>query len=245
MIQLGKGMTSKNNDFIVIQSPTDGAKIPQYKQTIPVNLYHFYIITEIGEPESFLDLINTLKTAEEHDTIFIYLNTPGGALQTTIQILSAIARCSATVVTCLEGEVCSAGTLIFLSGDKHIVNPNCTFMIHNYSHWLGGKGNDVALRVKYSEQYFKKLASDLYKGFLTEREIDQVVQGKDYWMDSDEVIERLNTRNDGQVSDVTTIADKAVSMISEQAINVDEPPVQPPRPPAKAIRAPKSKKPKN
>lgn len=215
-------MPTKNNDFIVIQNNMDGEKIPQYKQTIPVNLYHFYIIDEIGEASSFLDLINTLKTAEEHDTIFIYLNTPGGSLQTTVQILSAMRRCAATVVTCLEGEVCSAGTLLFLAGKQHIVNPNCTFMIHNYSQWLGGKGNEVALRVKYSEQYFKKLAMDLYNGFLSEEEIEAVIEGKDYWMESEEVIERLNVRNKKVVcEDTKEIAEEAVHTVVQQLISAE------------------------
>lgn len=221
-------MHTTNNDFIVLPNPSEGSKIPQYKQVIPVSLYHFYIIEEIGEPDSFLDLINTLKTAEEHDTVFIYLNTPGGSLQTTVQVISAIRQSRATVVTCLEGEVCSAGTLIFLSGHKHIVNANCTFMIHNYSQWLGGKGNEVALRVKYSEHYFKKLALDLYNGFLTESEIESVIEGKDYWMESDEVIRRLRQRNSGEVSaDVVTVAEEAVSNVSETLANQDQQPELP------------------
>ena len=216
--------TTTNNDFIVLPNPSEGNKIPQYKQVIPVSLYHFYIIDEIGEPDSFLDLINTLKTAEEHDTVFIYLNTPGGSLQTTVQVISAMRQSRATIVTCLEGEVCSAGTLIFLSGHRHIVNPNCTFMIHNYSQWLGGKGNEVALRVKYSEHYFKKLAIDLYNGFLSDEEIEAVIEGKDYWMESEEVIERLNQRNNNQISeDVAQVADEALATVSEMATNQELP----------------------
>lgn len=215
-------MPANNNDLIVIQNNNECDKIPQYKQTIPVNLYHFYIIDEIGEPGMFLDLINTLKTAEEHDTIFIYLNTPGGSLQTTIQIISAMRQCAANIVTCLEGEVCSAGTLIFLAGNKHIVNPNCTFMIHNYSQWIGGKGNEVALRVKYSEQHFKKLAMDLYKGFLSEQEIQSVIEGKDYWMDSDEVIRRLNSRDTTKVCDLNTITEQSIEKMVGQIVQTEQ-----------------------
>lgn len=210
-------MPSENNDIIVLPNQ-ESDKIPQYKQTIPVNIYHFYIIDEIGDPQSFLDLINILKTAEEHDTVFIYLNTPGGSLQTTVQILSAMRQCTGTVVTCLEGEVCSAGTLIFLAGDKHIVNANCTFMIHNYSSWGGGKGNEVALRVRYFEQYFRTLAFDLYKGFLTDEEIESVMEGKDYWMDSNSVIERLNVRNSIQAADVNEVTADSLTHLSEQVV---------------------------
>jgi ATP-dependent protease ClpP protease subunit len=231
-----------NNDFIVIQNTGDAEKIPQYKQTIPVNLYHFYIIGEIGDPTQFLDLINILKTAEEHDTIFIYLNTPGGSLQTTVQIISAMRQCSATVVTCLEGEVCSAGTLIFLAGTKHVVNPNCTFMIHNYSQWIGGKGNEVALRVKYSEQFFKKLALDLYKGFMSEEEIQSVIDGKDYWMDSDEVIRRLNARTEGAVCEPGQLAENAIINVVEQFISDNQEVEEDEPPPTQKSKSKKQKK---
>lgn len=215
-------MMSTQNDVIVIPASNESDKIPCYKQTIPVNIYHFYITDEIGEANRFLDLINALKTAETHDTVFIYLNTPGGSLQTTIQILSAMKQSVATVVTCLEGEVCSAGTLIFLAGDKHIVNPNCTFMIHNYSQWVGGKGNDVALRVKYSEEYFKKLAKDLYGGFLSEDEISEVTSGRDLWMDSDEVTARLHARNALDAAEADKKTESDISKIIDEQCALED-----------------------
>jgi ATP-dependent protease ClpP protease subunit len=191
------------DNFMFMPPFQDEDSIKYYKQEIRVNLHHFYIVEEIGDVGEFLDLINILKTAEAHDTIFIYLNTPGGNLYTAIQIISAIRQSGATVITCLEGEVASAGTLIFLAGHKYVVNPNCTFMIHNYSHWVGGKGNEVAIRVKYSEQYFRTLASDMYGKFLTPQELDDVLNGKDIWLDSDQVLARLGaTDSSSMIADV-------------------------------------------
>lgn len=200
----------------------DENMIKYYKQEIRVNLHHFYIVDEIGDVREFLDLINILKTAEEHDTIFIYLNTPGGNLYTAIQIISAMRQSHATVITCLEGEVASAGTLIFLAGHKYVVNPNCTFMIHNYSHWVGGKGNEVAIRVRYSEQYFHKLATDLYGRFLTAEELSDVLNGKDLWMDSEDVLRRLSpTAAADNLTEVMEMLD-AVDPSDAQAEEVEE-----------------------
>lgn len=184
-----------SNNMMLFPPMPELDSIKYYKQMLQVSVHHFYIVDEIGEVPPFLDMINVLKTAEQHDTIFIYLNTPGGNLYTAIQIISAIRQSNATVVTCIEGMVASAGTLIFLAGNKHVVNPNCTFMIHNYSHGAWGKGNEVALRVKHSEHYFNKLAHDLYGEFLTEDEINDVINGKDFWMESEEVLKRLGAAN--------------------------------------------------
>lgn len=173
--------------------PIEKKSIKYYKQIIPVNIHHFYIVDKLEDVDPYLDLINILKTAEPHDSIFIYINSPGGDLNTTIQIMSAIKQSDATVHTCIEGLCASAATLIFLSGHKFIVNPNSTFMIHNYSNGIFGKGNEMALQVKYQEEYFKQLAKDIYGSFLTESELKDMLDGKDLWFSSETVIKRLKT----------------------------------------------------
>ena len=179
------------NDFLIMRDFAE-KRIKSFTQIINVSLYHFYITGEIEfDVDPYIEMINILKTAEEHDQIFIYLNTPGGSISTAIQIISAIKQSVATVTTVIEGDVCSAGTLIFFAGDHFVVNDHCTLMIHNYSHGPYGKGNELKSQVNYSDRYFTKLANDFYKNFLTEDEIKAVCEDKDFWMDSDEIIERF------------------------------------------------------
>jgi len=178
--------------FLDIGAPDK--KVKHFKQVIPITVHHFYLTDEIKDADFYLNMINTIRTAEQHDTILIYLNTPGGNLYTAIQIMAAIHQSQATVITSLEGQVCSAGTMIFLAGDKSIVHPNSTFMIHNYSQWVGGKGNEITSQVKYTEEFFKELADKIYGKFLTPDEIALVTQGKDFWMGSKEVCNRLGDK---------------------------------------------------
>lgn len=180
-------------DIVILQNKDEDC-IKSYRQTIPVNFYHYYINDDIGHPDRYIQMINTLKTVEEHDTVFIYLNTPGGRVDTAVQIIGAMKQCKGTVVTSLEGEVCSAGTMIFLSGTKFYVNPYCSFMIHNYSAGFFGKGNELSSQIKYREKYFKQLMFNIYDKFLTEEEIEAVIEGKDFWFSSNEVIERLKRK---------------------------------------------------
>ncbi len=160
-------------------------------QTIDININHFYLVKEIVEPSYYLDMIHTLKTTQEHDTTFIYLNSIGGDLSTTIQIISAMHQSAGTVITSMEGNVASARTMIFLSGDKHIINDHCTFLIHNYSSSFGGKGNELSKRVQFNEKYFNELVTSIYTGFLTDVEIEQVLNDKDLWFSSEDVRSRI------------------------------------------------------
>ena len=170
-------------------------QLKHYKQTIQISLDHFYITGTIeNNVDKYIDLIHLLKTAEPHDKIYIYLNTPGGNLSTTIQICSAIGASAGEVITVIEGEVCSAGTFIFLAGDNYIVRPNCSFMIHNCSHGTFGKGREVRNQVDFTDRYFNELANSFYKDFLTDEEIQLVCDDSDFWMTSNDVLERLGAR---------------------------------------------------
>lgn len=185
-------MNKNNNDQNVPFQFFPNKEQPKFfKRIFPVSVYDFYITGDIEEPEHYIDLIQALRTAEPQDTIFMYLNTNGGNLHTTIQILSAMRSSAASVVTCLEGQVCSAGTFIFLKGDKKIVNPNCTFMIHNYSQASSGRAHEVMSQIGYMEKYFETLAQDIYGDFLSEEELRRVFSGEDLWMQSAEVVAKL------------------------------------------------------
>lgn len=230
-------------DVIVLPEDKENS-IRTFKQIIPITIHHFYITDEIGEPDKYLELINVLKVAEQHDTIFIYLNTPGGYLHTAIQIMSAIKQSSATVITAMEGEVCSAGTMIFLSGNKYIINPNSTFMIHNYSAWIGGKGNEIASHAKYREEYAKELMNDVYKDFLTTDEINDVLEGRDIWLSSKSVIERLSGKEKvvGDELDIQTAVAKLPELLAK-LIEGESTEVKPEKKAAKKESSPKKKKP--
>ena len=166
-------------------------QIRSFKRNIPVSVYDFYIIDEIKEPDHYVELIHTLKSADPQDTVFLYLNTVGGNLYTTIQILAAMNSSHAKVITCLEGQVCSAGTFIFLKGDTKIVNPHSSFMVHSYSQSTSGKGNEIVEQINFMKKYFRSLAQDIYGTFLSDEELETVIKGHDIWLDTKQIVNRL------------------------------------------------------
>lgn len=217
--------TNNNSEFHQFPFFPNRDQIRSFKRNIPVSIYDFYIVDDIKEPEAYIEMIQTLKSADPQDTVFIYLNTNGGNLYTAVQILSAMSNSPARVITCLEGQVCSAGTFIFLKGDAKLVNPNCTFMIHNYSQATSGKGNEVVQHINFMGDYFKKLAVDIYKDFLTAEEIDSVVSGNNLWMDSHEVATRLH--NNGH--DFAYTGDD-LELVKKEPASVTEVPMKSPVP---------------
>lgn len=170
-----------------------------FKQTIisTSNIYIYEIMGEIEGPDAYMEMIQTMRIADENDQVIITLNTPGGSVSTSIQIINAINSCSATVTTIIVGDCHSMGGIIFLSGDIQIVDPDCMMLCHNYSGGTIGKGNEQQAEVEAITKWFTTICEKYYAGFLTKREIKQLLDGKDFWFSSVEVEKRLKRRNKG------------------------------------------------
>ena len=152
----------------------------------------FYLSEAIGDPLDYAEMIHTIRTAGENDSIKLHLNTPGGNVSTGIQIINAIRESAATVITVLDGEAYSMGAILFLSGDIQQVGDNGQLMFHMYSSGLIGKGNEQLAAVLSAGKSYGKLLENVCSPFLTDDEIEDVLNGRDLWIDSDEVIERLS-----------------------------------------------------
>lgn len=172
-------------------------KIKHYAQSFHVAIHHFYLFGEIEDDiNKYSDLLNVLKTAGEDDTIVIYINSEGGSLRMAIQIVNSMMASNAKVITSLDGDAYSAATMIFMAGHEYVINPNCSFMIHNYSGGFVGKGHEVRTRVDHVNDYVAKMMKKFYEKILTEEEIEAVIDGRDIWMDSEELIERLDKEDE-------------------------------------------------
>lgn len=163
-----------------------------FEQSSPGKVYHFYISKPIGSPKEYVEMIHKIKTASPNDACYLYLNTPGGQLDTGVQIMTAMRSSNARIITVLEGEVCSLGTLIFLCGEEFIVHEHSLLMIHNHSGGQWGKGHEYMARAEATVKWFETIAKDVYGDFLTTEEIQQMLDGRDFWFQAEEIKKRLS-----------------------------------------------------
>lgn len=70
------------------------------------------------------------------------------------------------------------------------------FMFHNYSGGVFGKGGEMMDQLEFERLWSTNLLHDVYKDFLTEDEINTILDNRDIWLTSDEVSERLQIRAD-------------------------------------------------
>ena len=192
MYSIKKNVFEIEDEEETVDSENEQKPFRYFEQPATVKLHHVYISDSIGEPKDYIDLIHKIKFAGPNDIVNIYLNTPGGYLTTGAQIINAIRASSAHVVTHVEGEVCSLGTLIFLSGDEMVVHDGSLFMIHTYSGVSSGKGHEMHAQTKAQAKWFEEIARRSYIGFLTEEEFEEMIAGRDLWFTAEQVRARLN-----------------------------------------------------
>lgn len=153
-----------------------------------------FIADEISAPDTYGELIYRLLVAEEDETFVLHLNTPGGYIDSALMIIDAIKTSKATVNAHITGTVASAGTVITLACNEVTVAPHTSFMIHNYSSGMQGKGHEMKAYQNFTDKNLNSAFGELYKGFLEEDEMKEIIDGKDLWLNKDEVEERLKRR---------------------------------------------------
>lgn len=160
----------------------------------PSSYVHSFYLYDIGDAEQYTDWLDTIRNCSEQDVVKIHINSPGGQLLTTIQIIRALQETAATVICSVEGQCMSAATLIFLHADLVEVSEHSMFMFHNYSGGTFGKGGEMMDQLKYEAAWSEKMFRDIYEDFLTEEEIQSMLNNRDIWMTGEEVTERMIQR---------------------------------------------------
>lgn len=177
---------------LALSLPQGSSPYEMVEYSMTAHEYHVYLSDEIDDPIEYVDLLATLRRAEAHDLFYLYLNTPGGRLDTGLQLINAMHSSAARVVTILDPQAYSMGALLFLSGKELIVPDNSMLMFHNYSSGLRGKGNEQLAEVQAASRSFEKVMKKVCQPFLSADEIRNICNGQDLWLDSDDILKRLD-----------------------------------------------------
>jgi ATP-dependent Clp protease protease subunit len=179
------------------------AKRPKFGFTRTINVKHhnFYLYEDIGPPANYIDLIQTIRTAEPTDQIYLHLNTAGGHLDTGIAIISAIAECQGTITTVLDSLACSMGAILFLAGHQYIVHDCSMLMFHTFNGGFVGKSSDVDKQVQAYKRQYTMLVKKTCSKFLTADEIKRIDNGEEMWFASDIIGKRLRVLHKEQIEE--------------------------------------------
>lgn len=162
--------------------------VPVVKEGLTTSMY---ITSSLEEPLEYNEAHYALTTAKDYETVNIYINCPGGVVDTAFYLFNAIKDCKAKTIAHLSGTVASGGTIITMACDELCITSFTQFMIHNYSaHGISGKGHEIKDYVKFNDLELNKAFTEIYGTFLSEKEIQEIIDGKDYWLNKEQVLSR-------------------------------------------------------
>ena len=186
---LGRNSSSGEEDNILPFNFNQQA--PVLCTTYNSNIYDIYLDEPIREPSYYRNAFQTLRNVSEGDVVRIFINTPGGNASTAIQFINLIRECSAEVIGVLEGEGYSAGGLILLNCPNIKIAPFSTLMAHTAFYGTVGTAKNVKDQVDFNDAEVERLIRSTYKYFLTEDEIEEVLNNKEIWLNDEQIGERL------------------------------------------------------
>ena len=141
---------------------------------------------ELGE-QSGVTIVNQLKELDV-DTINVHINSYGGDVAEGLAIYNVLCEHKAQIVTICDGFACSAASVVFMAGDRRVMQPASLLMIHNA--WTVAMGNAAQLRktaddietiTQASVEAYKKVAT------ISEEEIKALMDAETWILPKDAV----------------------------------------------------------
>jgi ATP-dependent Clp protease protease subunit len=93
----------------------------------------------------YVRAIQIMESADQHQAITIYFNSPGGDVYSGLSLYDKISQSPCEINTICSGIAMSMGLILFLAGDNRSAFPHATFMAHSLSSMSGGKLQDMTV----------------------------------------------------------------------------------------------------
>lgn len=155
--------------------------------------YSLYIYDAIVDPIYYSEIFHILRIAKPGDVFHIYINSPGGDLNTICSFAAAIEETEAIVVAHVDGSADSAAFCLAFMADETIFSDFSQMMTHNAS--LSTSPMDMANLKKYvnnSTVTYKGILEKYCSKVLTQEEINQICdEGREFHLSAKECNERL------------------------------------------------------
>jgi len=164
------------------------------------NLVQNQFTVDIDEPFTtpvyYRNIVQMLAEATEDDIAVFRINSPGGREDALLALIEALKTTQAMTVSVIVGECASAASLFVMYTDQVVVTDNARMLCHGASYGFAGKDSDVRAHVNHTAKTVDKLIRNSYKFFLTDAEIADLLDGRELYLDSDEINERFASRQD-------------------------------------------------
>lgn len=179
-----------NEDFEVdIKNAFNKQKNIQIAEDKERNLVIMKIYGGIEEPEEYIEELARLEIlSNTYDVLEITLNSPGGSLNTTIDLVSIIKKFK-YVATIGKGEVASAAFMLWTMGNVRVVTEYSMYMAHRESYGMYGKTSEHRDAAKAFGMVYEEMFEDCFGDLLTEEE-KLIAERSEAWLSYKDLLKR-------------------------------------------------------
>ena len=165
-------------------------------RTIPqqMNTHLIFIDDDITAPSDYRDVIHCLATCSENDSVNLLVNSAGGRTDSIWQIIEAMKGCRGDVSVTVIGAAYSAASMLACMAPECYIAESAEFMLHTAHYGSIGTVPNVQGQTDFATRQINKLLDKAYKGFLTDKELEELKKGKEFWFDSEEAVKRMARR---------------------------------------------------
>lgn len=129
-----------------------------------------------------------LESEDPKKDITLYINSPGGEIQSGLAIIDTMHHIKPDVSTVCIGMAASMGAMILSQGKKgkRFVLPNGEVMIHQPLSGVEGQASDIEIKAKHILKLKEKLYNMLADATGKSKTQVEKDGDRDYWMSADE-----------------------------------------------------------
>lgn len=190
-----KQRTRQDDEDDFVFTPTKNV-LDYSVKTRQINNFIVHINQEIKGPDFYSRIFDMLLEAGEADMVSFFVASPGGRIDGLNVLLEGIRLTDAHTVAILIGEASSAASILALTCNEVVVTESAEALIHSCRFGSSGKAADIAAHTQHTLKTTEKLARATYAGFLSPEELQQMLDGKEFYFDSEQLEVRLANRAD-------------------------------------------------
>jgi ATP-dependent Clp protease protease subunit len=153
-----------------------------------------FLDEDITSPGNYRDVIHCLATCNENDNVNILINSSGGRTDSAWAIIEAMKGCRGGVSVTVLGAAYSAASMIACMADECYFAESSEMMLHTAHYGSINTVPNVKTQVDFTTRQINKLLDTCYTGFLTNKELEELKQGKEMWFDAEEASKRMQRR---------------------------------------------------
>lgn len=167
---------------------TDEGEEEQITTTYGNKIFFYDTITKKNILNLFIEVerLNN-KLAQESQLynfspiIELHIHSSGGELYAGVSAYDRLKNNKIPIHTIIEGEACSAATLIALAGKKRYITENSMILIHQIRTWFSGKHNDLEDEMKTANKLMDNLIG-IYTMHtnMKETKLQQIIRREEY-----------------------------------------------------------------